>query len=101
MTNMSQKATTIRFPDPYSLKVIDKAAELTHQTRTGFLISIAVEKAEEIIKQKLATKQEVENLMLLSPEASQHLAERLLKPSKPNKALMKAMHEYEEMVKNG
>lgn len=94
-------ATTIRFPDSYSLKVIDKAAELTHQTRTGFLISIAVEKAEEIVKQKLATKQEVENLMLLSPKASKNLAERLLKPSKPNKALVNAMHEYEEMLKNG
>ena len=44
------------------------------------------------------TMQEVESL-ILSPKASLDLAENLLNPQKPNKALIKAMKEYKKALK--
>lgn len=94
----SKNATTIRFEDEYTRRVIDKAAELTGQTRTGFLLSVARREAEEVIRERMNTMQEVESL-ILSPKASLDLAENLLNPQKPNKALIKAMKEYKKALK--
>lgn len=88
-----QKTTTIRFDDDYTRKVIDKAAELLHQTRTGFLLSVARERAEAVIKEQTQTRREIE-MLLLSPAASLDIAKTLANPPKPNRALKKAMREY-------
>ncbi|MDR1971409.1 MAG: DUF1778 domain-containing protein [Treponema sp.] len=88
-----QYATTIRFDDEYTRRVIDKAAELLNQTRTGFLLSVAREKAEAVIKERSQTKSEIETL-LLSPQASLDIAKALENPPKPNKALTGAMKNY-------
>jgi len=98
MTNPAKKqknATTIRFDDDYTLQVIDKAAELLHQTRTGFLLSVAREQAEAVIRERTQVRQEIEQL-ILSPQASLDMAKTLENPTKPNKALTRAMKGYQE-----
>jgi uncharacterized protein (DUF1778 family) len=90
-------AMTLRFTDPYVIKVIDHAARLSNQTRSGFLISAAQEKAEHIVKEKSAARAEVENI-LLSPEASIKVATRLLHPQKPTKYLIEAAKRYNDRV---
>jgi uncharacterized protein (DUF1778 family) len=89
-----KNATTIRFEDDYTRQVIDKAAELLHQTRTGFLLSVARERAEAVIKERIKTQQEIE-MLILSPKASLDIAETLENPPKPNRALRKAMKDYQ------
>jgi uncharacterized protein (DUF1778 family) len=88
-------AMTLRFTDPYVIKIIDHAAKLLNQTRTGFLISAAQEKAEQIIKTKSAARAEVERI-ILSPEASIKVANRLLHPKKPSKYLVEAVKRYKD-----
>jgi uncharacterized protein (DUF1778 family) len=98
MTNPEKKqknATTIRFDDDYTLQVIDKAAELLHQTRTGFLLSVAKEKAEAVIRERTQARHEIEQL-ILSPKASLDMAKTLENPPKPNKALTRAMEDYQK-----
>jgi uncharacterized protein (DUF1778 family) len=90
-----QNATTIRFDDDYTRQVIDKAADLLHQTRTGFLLSVARERAEAVIKERAQTRQEIE-MLILSPAASLDIAKTLENPPKPNKALKKAMKDYKD-----
>jgi len=84
----SQYATTIRFDDEYTLLVIDRAAALLNQTRTGFLLSVAREKAEEVIKERTETMQQITS-MILSPEASLSVAKTHSDSPKPNKARRK------------
>jgi uncharacterized protein (DUF1778 family) len=91
----SQHATTIRFDDEYTLLVIDKAAALLNQTRTGFLLSVARERAEEVIKERAATMQQIESL-ILSPVASLDVAKTLLDSPKPNPTMEKAMKNYKK-----
>ena len=91
----SQNATTIRFDDEYTRIVIDKAASLLNQTRTGFLLSVAREKAEEIIKERMEVMQHIESL-ILSADASLDIAQTLLDSPKPNKAMTKAMKDFKK-----
>jgi uncharacterized protein (DUF1778 family) len=87
--------TTIRFNDEYTRQVIDKAAALLNQTRTGFLLSAAREYAEAVIRKRTQTMQEIETL-ILSPEASLDVARTLENPPKPNSALKRAMKDYRQ-----
>jgi uncharacterized protein (DUF1778 family) len=89
----TSNATTIRFDDDYTRKVIDTAAQLLNQTRTGFLLSVARDRAEEVIREQLQIRQEIETLVL-SPRASLAFVQSLEKPPRPNKALKKAMNDY-------
>jgi uncharacterized protein (DUF1778 family) len=91
----ASNATTIRFDDDYTRQVIDMAAELLNQTRTGFLLSVARERAESVIRERNQTMGEIKTLML-SPEASLDIAKTLNKPPEPNKALKQAMQDYEQ-----
>jgi uncharacterized protein (DUF1778 family) len=91
----ASNATTIRFDDDYTRQVIDMAAELLNQTRTGFLLSVARERAESVIRERKQTMGEIKTLML-SPEASLDIAKTLDNPPKPNKALKRAMKDYEQ-----
>jgi uncharacterized protein (DUF1778 family) len=91
--NRSLNATTIRFDDDYTRRVIDKAAELLNQSRTGFLLSVARERAEAVIRERMRTMREIETL-ILSPEASLDIVTALENPSPPNEALKGAMTDY-------
>ncbi|MDR1626229.1 MAG: DUF1778 domain-containing protein, partial [Spirochaetia bacterium] len=91
----ASSATTIRFDDDYTRQVIDMAAELLNQTRTGFLLSVARERAESVVRERKQTMEEIKMLML-SPEASLDITKTLDNPPKPNKALKKAMKDYEQ-----
>ena len=90
-----QNATTIRFDDEYTRTVIDKAASLLNQTRTGFMLSVAREKAEEIIKERMEKMQQIESL-ILSADASLDVAKTLLDSPLPNKAMTKAMKDFKK-----
>jgi len=91
-------AMTLRFTDPYVIKAIDYAAQLSNQTRTGFLLTAAQEKAEKIIKMKSEIRSEIEPL-LISPQAYEKVMDRLVHPQKPAKRLVKAMRDYSEWSK--
>ena len=97
MADVTEKApqyitTTIRF-DEYTRQVVDKAASLLNQSRTSFLLSIAREHAEAVIKERTETMREMETLVL-SPKASLDVVSTLEKPPRPNKAARKAMQTY-------
>ena len=92
-TKRSQNATTIRFDDEYTRTVIDKAASLVNQTRTGFMLLVAREKAEEIIQERLEMTRHIESL-LLSADASLDVAETLLDSPEPSEAMVKAMKDF-------
>jgi uncharacterized protein (DUF1778 family) len=96
IVNRRQHATTIRFDDDYTRQVIDTAAELLNQTRTGFLLSVARERAEAIIKERTKTMREIE-MLILSPEASLDIVETLESSPKPNKAITNAMRDYKNV----
>jgi uncharacterized protein (DUF1778 family) len=85
--------TTIRFNDEYTLNVIDRAAALLNQTRTGFLLSVARERAEAVIKERAQTQKEIETL-ILSARASLDIAQTLNNPPPPNQALVESMNNY-------
>ena len=87
------QAMTLRFTDPYVIKAIDYAARLSNQTRTGFLLTAAQEKAEKVIKMKSGIRSEIET-MLVSPEAYERILHRLDHPKKPKKRLSEAMRTY-------
>jgi uncharacterized protein (DUF1778 family) len=97
-SEIKTSAMTLRFSDPYAIKVIDHAARLLNQTRSGFLILAAQEKAEQIIKIKSTVRAEVESI-ILSPEASIKVANRLLRPKKPTKYLIEATKRYNDRIK--
>ena len=94
-TKRSQNATTIRFDDEYTRTVIDKAASLVNQTRTGFMLWVARVKAEEIIQERLEKARHIESL-LLSADASLDMAETLLESPRPNEAMVKAMKDFKK-----
>lgn len=86
--NKAPNVTTLRM-DEYSRMVIDEAAKLLNLTRTGFLLSVAREQAEHIIKEKKKIRDEVECL-LLSPQESLTVADLFQNPPLPNKAQQEA-----------
>ena len=99
--NTKVPAMTLRFTDPYVIQTIDYAAHLSNQTRTGFLLAAAQEKAEKVIKMKFSIRSEIEP-MLISPQAYEKVIYRLDHPKKPAKRLVKAMNAYSEWKdKNG
>ena len=60
---MALNSTTIRMDD-YTKTVLDRAAKYTNQTRTGFILSVALEKAEQVIKERAETMREVVSIVL-------------------------------------
>lgn len=91
-------AMTLRFTDPYVIRAIDHAAYLSNQTRTGFLLAAAQEKAEKVIRASSATRSEIESL-IVSPNAYIKVMDRLDHPKKPAKKLVKAMKDYTKWSK--
>ena len=83
---MGLNTTTIRMDD-YTKAVLDHAAKCTNQTRTAFILSVALEKAEQIIKRRAATMRNVVP-MVLDAEDSKIFLEALDSEFKPTQALL-------------
>ena len=91
-------AMTLRFTDPYVIRAIDHAAYLCNQTRTGFLLTAAQEKAEKVIRNSSEVRSEIEPF-LISSKAYKKVMDRLDHPKKPTKKLSKAMKDYKDWSK--
>lgn len=77
--------------------VIDEAAKRLNLTRTVFLLSVARDRAEHVIREKKKVRDEVECLMLSSQE-SVTVAELFLNPPPaPNAAQKKARKKWGEI----
>lgn len=77
-----QELISLRIPSEAKY-IIDKAAEYSNCSRNSFILSQAIEKAEEVIQHK-------ESIVLSSLEAKR-LCELLLNPPEANEALKKLM----------
>lgn len=73
--------TTIRMDD-YTKAVLDSAAKYTNQTRTAFMLSVAVERAEQVIQERSATLRKIAP-MVLDAEDSKIFLEALGHDFKP------------------
>ena len=78
--------TTIRMDD-YTRAVLDHAAKYTNQTRTAFILSVALEKAEQVIKERAITMRDVVPLVL-DAEDSKIFLEALDREFEPTQALL-------------
>jgi hypothetical protein len=103
MTNPAKKqknATTIRFDDDYTLQVIDKAAELLHQTRTGFLLSVAREQAEAVIRERTQARQEIEGFLEKGTFIPDGKEDERMEEEKKRQEHIKAWREFGEAILN-
>jgi len=82
----SLNTTTIRMDD-YTKAVLDHAAKYTNQTRTAFMLTVALEKAEQVIKERAITMREVLP-MVLDAEDSKIFLEALDREFEPTQALL-------------
>ena len=82
----SLNTTTIRMDD-YTKTVLDHAAKYTNQTRTAFILSVALEKAEQVIKERAITMRDVVPLVL-DAEDSKIFLEALDREFEPTQALL-------------
>jgi uncharacterized protein (DUF1778 family) len=96
MNKSIQNTTTIRFNDDYTREIIDKAAALLNQTRTGFLLSSARQKAEEVVKDRLTIMQEMKTLYLSPNDSKQFIDDVFINPAKPNDAIIEATKKLKE-----
>ena len=83
---MALNTTTIKMDD-YTKAVIDHAAKYTNQTRTAFILSVALEKAEQVIKERATTMRDVVPIVL-DAEDSKVFLEALDSEFKPTQALL-------------
>ena len=82
----SHNTTTIRMDD-YTKAVLDHAAKLANQTRTAFILTVALEKAEQVIKERVTTMRDVVQ-MVLDAEDSKIFLEALDREYEPTQALL-------------
>jgi uncharacterized protein (DUF1778 family) len=73
--------------DDYTRAVLDHAAKYTNQTRTAFILSVALEKAEQVIKERAITMRDVVPLVL-DAEDSKIFLEALDREFEPTQALL-------------
>jgi len=92
----ARSSTTIRFNDEYTRRIVYTAAELQGQSLSGFMLSAIRDRAENVIKERMKTMQEVETL-ILSPRASIDFMQTMLKPPKPNKKMKSAMKKFKAL----
>ena len=82
----SLNTTTIRMDD-YTRAILDHAAKYTNQTRTAFILSVALEKAEQVIKERVIMMRDVVPLVL-DAEDSKIFLEALDREFEPTQALL-------------
>ncbi|MDR1133370.1 MAG: DUF1778 domain-containing protein [Synergistaceae bacterium] len=92
---MAHYPTTVRI-DEYTKAVIDTAAKFTNQTRSTFMISVARERAEAILKERRETLREVAP-MILSPTDSKIFLEALENDYEPSDALLALKKNYDSL----
>jgi len=73
--------------DDYTKAIIDNAAKFTNQTRTSFILTVALEKAEQVIKERAITMRDVVQ-MGLDAEDSKIFLEALENEFEPTQALL-------------
>ena len=83
---MALNTTTIRMDD-YTKTVLDHAAKYSNQTRTAFILSVALEKAEQVLKERAETISEIVP-MILDEVDSKIFLEALDAELKPTQALI-------------
>ena len=83
---MALNTTTIKMDD-YTKAVLDHAAKYTNQTRTGFILTVALEKAEQVIKERSKTMRDIVP-MVLDAEDSRIFLEALDREFEPTQALL-------------
>ncbi|MDR2178870.1 MAG: DUF1778 domain-containing protein [Synergistaceae bacterium] len=87
--------TTVRI-DEYTKTVLDSAAKYTNQTRSAFMVSVARERAEAILKERRVTMREIAP-MILSPRDSKIFIEALESDSEPSDALLALKKNYDAL----
>ena len=84
--DMALNTTTVRMDD-YTKAVLDHAAKYTNQTRTAFILTVALEKAEQVLKERAATMNEIVP-MVLDEEDSKIFLQALDREFEPTQALL-------------
>ena len=90
----STNTTTIRMDD-YTKTVLDSAAKFTNQTRTAFMLSVALERAEQVIQERSVTMRKIIP-MVLDAEDSKIFLEVLEKDIRPSKELLGLKKHYDK-----
>lgn len=74
-------------------KLIQHAADLVGRSLTDFIVSSSQEAAKKVIREH--------EIITLTAAESEHFVKTLLRPSKPNAALKKAVKQYRSRMKSG
>ena len=93
--SMTNATTTVRM-DEYTKSVLDYAARYTNQTRTAFMLSAALERAEEVIRERSSAMSEIVP-MILNEEDSRIFLEALEQEYKPSQALLDLKKHYDSL----
>ncbi|GHS94561.1 hypothetical protein AGMMS50276_07510 [Synergistales bacterium] len=89
----SNVATTIRMND-YAKAVLDSAAKYTNQSRSAFMLSVSLEKAEEVIRERSEAMREIATI-ILNAEESQNFLAALERDFEPSEALLNLKKHYD------
>ena len=81
--------------DDYTKAVLDSAAKYTNQTRTAFILSVALERAEQVIQERSVTMQKVIP-MVLDADDSKIFLEALERDIKPSQKLLGLKKNYDK-----
>jgi len=92
---MANCPTTVRM-DEYTKAVLDSAAKYTNQTRSAFMVSVARERAEAILRERRDTMPEIAPVAL-SPSDSKLFLEALNRDYGPSQALIDLKKRYDSL----
>jgi uncharacterized protein (DUF1778 family) len=82
--------------DDYTKAVLDSAAKYTNQTRTAFILSTVLARAEEIIRERSTAMREVAP-MVLDSEDSKIFLEALEREFEPTQALLDLKRHHDSL----
>ena len=94
--SMAANATTTVRMDEYTKSVLDSAARYTNQTRTAFMLSASLIRAEEVIRERSAAMREIVP-MVLSEKDSEIFLKALEQEYKPSQALLDLKKLYDSL----
>jgi uncharacterized protein (DUF1778 family) len=78
----------------YAKSVLDSAAKYTNQSRSAFMLSVSLAKAEEVIRERFATMREIAPIVLNAEESKNFLA-ALEREFEPSEALLGLKKHYD------
>lgn len=76
-----------------SKQLIAEAAALSHQTLSEFVVSVALERSQEVIERA--------NVISLSQQQASQFLDALASPPSPNDKLLKAAEQYQHALDDG